>query len=79
VYEVVHEGVTGLLVPPSDSPALARRIIELLQHPELARQLGQAARAQVRKEFRVEEMVEKTAAMYRAVLAEMPAAKDVDA
>ena len=79
VYQIVREGVTGLLVPPSDSDALARRIIELLQHPEQARQLGQAAREHVRQDFRVEEMVEKTAAMYRAVLAEMPSAKDVDA
>jgi glycosyltransferase involved in cell wall biosynthesis len=79
VYQIVREGVTGLLVPPSDSPALAARIIELLQNPPLARQLGQAAREQVIRDFRVEEMIDKTAAMYRAVLGEMPSPKDVDA
>lgn len=79
VYQIVREGVTGLLVPPSDTPALAQRIIELLRNPELARQLGQAAREQVRNEFRVEEMIEKTATMYRKVLEEMPSPKDVDA
>ena len=79
VYQIVREGVTGLLVPPSNTETLATRIIELLHNPEKARQLGQAAREHVRSEFRVEEMVEKTAAMYRAVMAEMPSAKDVDA
>ena len=79
VYQIVQEGVTGLLVPPSDSPALAQRIIDLLHDPEQARTLGQAARAQVIRDFRVEEMIEKTAKMYRAVLGEMPSAKDVDA
>ncbi len=79
VYQIVREGVTGWLVPPSDSPALARRVIELLQNPARARQLGQAGRELVRSEFRVEGMIEKTAAMYRAVLQEMPSPQDVDA
>ena len=79
VYQIVQEGVTGLLVPPSDSPALAQRIIDLLHHPEQARQLGHAARNQVIHDFRVGEMIEKTARMYRAVLSEMPCPKDVDA
>jgi len=79
VYRIVQEGVTGLLVPPSDSPALAQRIIDLIHNPDQARRLGEAARTQVKSDFRVEEMIEKTAAMYRAVLSEMPSSKDVDA
>ena len=79
VYQIVREGLTGLLVPPSDSPALARQIIELLNSPDRARLMGQAAREQVRNDFRVETMIEKTAMMYRAVLGEMPCPKDVDA
>lgn len=79
IYQIVREGVTGLLVPPSDSPALAQRVIDLLRNPEQARQLGQAAREQVKTSFRVEDMVDKTAELYRAVLGEMPSPKDVDA
>ncbi len=79
IYQIVQEGVTGLLVPPSDSPALAQRVVDLIHNPERARQLGKAAREQVLIHFRVEDMVEKTAEMYRAVLGEMPSPKDVDA
>ncbi len=79
VYRIVKDGETGLLVPPSDSPALARRVIELLKNPEAARQLGQAGRDHVCCEFRVEDMVARTARMYRSVAAEMPSPKDVDA
>jgi glycosyltransferase involved in cell wall biosynthesis len=79
VYRVVREGETGLLVPPSDNAALARSVIDLLHDPEKARQLGLAGREQVCREFRVEDMVRKTAEMYRAVLSEMPTAKEMDA
>ncbi len=79
IYQIVKEGVTGLLVPPSDSAALAQCVIDLVHNPKRARELGQAAREQVLTHFRVEDMVDKTAEMYRAVLDEMPSPKDVDA
>ena len=45
IPELVRDGVTGLLVPPADPPALARAIQRLLDAPELAAALGQAGRA----------------------------------
>lgn len=41
--EGVQEGVTGLLVPPADSDALAQAIITLLEDDDLRRQMGQKA------------------------------------
>jgi glycosyltransferase involved in cell wall biosynthesis len=67
VYSVVTDNRTGLLVPPRDSAALARRIVELLNDPLRARQIGRAARDMVCREFPVEHMVEQTAHLYRAV------------
>jgi glycosyltransferase involved in cell wall biosynthesis len=67
VYSVVTDGRTGLLVPPRDSEALARRIVELLDDPLRARQIGRAARDMVCREFPVEHMVERTAQLYRAI------------
>lgn len=68
VYRVIRDNETGLLVPPSDSSRLADRIMELLDHPEQARQIGAAARLEVTQEFRVDQMVSQTAAVYRDVL-----------
>jgi len=45
IPELVRDGVTGVLVPPADPPALARAIRHLLEAPELAAALGQAGRA----------------------------------
>jgi D-inositol-3-phosphate glycosyltransferase len=39
----VRDGVTGLLVPEGDAPALARRLGELLGDAEIRERLGQEA------------------------------------
>jgi glycosyltransferase involved in cell wall biosynthesis len=72
VYSVVHDNETGLVVPPSDSTRLAERILELLRDPLRARSIGEAGRALVAKEFGVEKMVSRTAALYRQVLETSP-------
>jgi len=45
VPEAVADGVTGLLVPPADRPALAAAFGRLIENPELCHQLGAAGRA----------------------------------
>jgi glycosyltransferase involved in cell wall biosynthesis len=45
IPELVRDGVTGLLVPPADPPALAGALQRLLDAPDLAAALGQSARA----------------------------------
>ncbi|MCA9117125.1 MAG: glycosyltransferase family 4 protein [Planctomycetaceae bacterium] len=73
VYSIVRDGQTGLVVPPSDSARLAERIIELLDDPARARELAETGRRTVQEQFGVEEMVARTGAVYRAVLAETSA------
>ncbi|HEX9532346.1 MAG TPA: glycosyltransferase [bacterium] len=51
VPEVVSDGETGFLVPPSDTNGLASRVVELLQSPALRRRLGQAAQDHVVARF----------------------------
>lgn len=70
VFRVIRENATGLLIPPSNSEVLSERIIELLDHPDQARSIGREARAEVLREFSVEQMVSKTVALYREALAE---------
>lgn len=67
VYSVVRDGETGFVVPPSQSEALAEKMLLLADHPEVARRLGDAAREVVRRQFNVTRMIEETLALYREV------------
>ncbi|HTI29790.1 MAG TPA: glycosyltransferase family 4 protein [Methylomirabilota bacterium] len=65
VPEMVENGVSGVLVPPGDTGALADAISALLAEPRRMERLGEAARARVAAEFSVERMVEGVVAVYR--------------
>jgi rhamnosyl/mannosyltransferase len=60
--------ITGLVVPPKSSEALAGAIMRLLEDEALCRRMGGAARARVEKEFSVERMVEQVLAVYEHAL-----------
>jgi phosphatidyl-myo-inositol dimannoside synthase len=49
VPEAVVDGVTGLLVPPADQPALTAAFARLIDDPELRHQFGAAGREWARK------------------------------
>lgn len=49
--EVVVDGVTGRLVDPAESTAVADAIIQLLRNPDLARRMGEAGKVRVAGEF----------------------------
>ena len=51
LVDAVEDGVTGLLVPPRDPPALRAAIERLLADPELRRRLGEAARERALERF----------------------------
>jgi glycosyltransferase involved in cell wall biosynthesis len=57
--EVVTDGVTGFVVPPNDSGALARRIASLLDNPEAVREMGARGRASVVERFTWEKVVDR--------------------
>lgn len=62
--EVVDHGRTGLLVPPSDPPALAEALLRLLGDPGLRAEMGRAARARVLERYEQREMLARTFALY---------------
>lgn len=47
VPEIVHDGETGLLVPPGDRPALGRALETLLDSPDVRRDMGTRGRARI--------------------------------
>jgi rhamnosyl/mannosyltransferase len=60
---------TGLVVPPGDPGALREALDRLLGDEALRDRFGGAGRRRVTTEFTLDRMVERTVALYRAVLA----------
>jgi glycosyltransferase involved in cell wall biosynthesis len=58
IPELVVDGVTGLLVPPGDSHAIAGALERLAMDPELRNRLGQSARRRAEEMFDLETCVE---------------------
>lgn len=68
IPEIITHGVNGLLAPVADSRALGTHIAQLLYDQPLANRLGAAARERVR-DFSVEQMTDRTLAIYDRVMA----------
>ncbi|MBI3240811.1 MAG: glycosyltransferase family 4 protein [Chloroflexi bacterium] len=68
LVEVVEDGVTGFLVPPTDPVALSGRIIEVLANPARAVAMGAAGQKKV-AEWTPAQAAEITEALYRRALA----------
>jgi glycosyltransferase involved in cell wall biosynthesis len=58
------DGVTGLIVPPSDAGALAGALRRLLDDDELRARLGAQARARALREFTIPRMIDQTLQVY---------------
>lgn len=63
--EVIEDGVTGILVPPGNSQALAKAITELLVNQDRALQMGQKGLQRVQEHFSIEKFKESILAAYR--------------
>jgi len=66
--ELVTDGETGLLVPPRDPEALAEALRRVLDEPDLARRLGEAARARVAERFSAAEQERRMLEIYDDVV-----------
>ncbi len=76
IPEVVEDGVSGLLVPPADGPALAAALLALLADQPRRRRMGEAGLARARQRFSADRMVSETVAAYERVLASRSHAAD---
>jgi glycosyltransferase involved in cell wall biosynthesis len=68
--DAVEDGVTGTLVPPGDSAALADALRAYLADPALRREHGQAGRDRVLRDFRQEPIWESLYREYVRLLEE---------
>jgi glycosyltransferase involved in cell wall biosynthesis len=67
VPELVVDGTTGLLVPPSNAAALAAALRRLLGDGELARRMGAAGRRKALQEFSLDRMLRETSDLYESL------------
>ena len=68
VPEVVADGETGILTEPGDVSGLTAAMLRLGRDPMLRLAMGEAGRRRAIEEFSEEEMLERTALVYREVL-----------
>jgi glycosyltransferase involved in cell wall biosynthesis len=70
IPEIVEDGVSGVLVPPRDAPALAAALASLIGDPARRAALGAQARAQFLRRFSHEQFVTGVARAYEQCLAQ---------
>ncbi len=64
VLDIVHDGQTGILVPPKDVTALTEACLRLVEDENLRRQMGDAGRSAVCARFSVQQMLEQLESLY---------------
>jgi len=67
IPDIVEDGVSGLLVPPGDVPALAVALQRVLESPDLARRLGESGRRRLHERFSWEAITARWEAVYRSL------------
>ena len=67
--EVVEDGRTGILVPPTDHEALARAIIDLAADPDRRMVLGRQGRKRVEERFTLTRMISQHEELYERLAA----------
>lgn len=70
--EIFEDGVSGVLVEPNAPCALATACIKILNDPQRARRLGDAAHARLQSKFTIQRMVEQNEALYHRLLYSEP-------
>jgi glycosyltransferase involved in cell wall biosynthesis len=66
--ELVQDGVTGLLVPPEDSAAIAGAVLRLLRDPELSQKMAEHGKKVAVENYSFERLIREVDALYTELL-----------
>jgi glycosyltransferase involved in cell wall biosynthesis len=81
--DVVIDGETGFLVPPSNPEAIADKINFLIQHPEVGRSMGERGRRRGLEQYNAERYCQQIEKLYKDLLhskgIRVPISETVDA
>ena len=69
IPEMVDDGVTGAVVPPGDSLALAGALTRLVENPQARAEQGAAGRQRIEREFTIGDMAGNMEKLWREVTA----------
>lgn len=69
--ELIVDGVSGFKVPPKNAAALAEKFEVLYRDADLRERMGNAARDRIGSDFRNEDTVRKTIALYEELVQEL--------
>jgi len=67
IKEVVVDGETGLLVPPSDPAKLGQALTQVIEDPKAAVRMGKVGRQHVLRNFTWDRIAAKTLELYRSL------------
>lgn len=68
IPEIVDDGVTGFIVPPRNSEALAEAIINLLKDEKLRKQMGENAYKKLKTDLSWDKIADKTIEVYNKAI-----------
>jgi colanic acid/amylovoran biosynthesis glycosyltransferase len=67
--ELIEDGISGFLVSQKNSKELAKKIKYIIEHPEIWKSIGRAARKKVENEFETKKSIEKLEQIFYQLLA----------
>lgn len=67
ISELITNGITGLLIEPNNLYSLSQAIIDLLEDDVKRRQMGERARKEAIKRFKIENIIEERLKIYKNV------------
>jgi len=68
IPDVVEDGCTGLLIPPKDSQAIAKAIVQILSNKNTALEMAERGFERVRDNFSSEKMSDKYLSLYQGLM-----------
>jgi colanic acid/amylovoran biosynthesis glycosyltransferase len=69
VQQIVLDGISGFLVPPGDSAAMALYLGQLIDHPAERAEMGRRGRAHVENHYDIDRLNDRLVAIYENLLA----------
>ncbi|MCA8915842.1 MAG: glycosyltransferase family 4 protein [Planctomycetes bacterium] len=75
VFDLIQDGVDGMIVPRDDSDTLAERILLLVQNPAERLRMAKAAFEKIEDDYRPVDMADSLNATYTALLTDEPLPK----
>jgi len=66
--ELITDGLSGFMVPEKNSNALADKIMHIIEHPEIWKSIGLAARKKIENEFEIKQSIKELETIFNGLL-----------